>query len=243
MGLAVEDDVLVYLIRHHMQAVVEGQGLKAAQIVVRPHRAGWVVRRIEDYQPGSRRDGLTHVVPIDAVGGRLERNVPRHAAGKPHRRLIAVVSRIEQDDLVAGPHHRGNRAEQRFGSAGGHRDLRLGIRREAVQIKHLAGDRLAQALNPRHGRILVVAVGEVVLHPFQQIGRPVEIREALGQVQGTLFRSQRRHDGEYGGADFGQLAVQAARRGVLCHGQWTTASWGEGGFWRTRTANYNANGD
>ena len=33
MGPAVEDDVLVHLIGQHMQAVLKGQGLKAAQIV------------------------------------------------------------------------------------------------------------------------------------------------------------------------------------------------------------------
>ena len=182
------------------------------------------MRRVEDHQPGSWRDGSAHLIPINAVGGRHERNVPRHAAGQAHRRLIAVIGRIEQDDLITGPHHRGNRTEQSFRSARGHRDLGFGVHGEAVEIKNLAGDRLAQAWNPRHGRILVVAVGEVVLHPIKQLRRSVEVRIALGQVQGTLLRGQRRHDGENGGADFRQLAVQAARRRLLCQGQWTAAS-------------------
>jgi hypothetical protein len=117
-----------------------------------------------------------------------------------NRRRVAVVARIETDDLIAGAHQRGDGGEQRFGGAGGDGHFAAGVRLPAIQLGGFVGDGFAQRRHAGHRRILVGALGDVPGQAFFQVVRPVEIREALRQVDRLMLLRQRAHLGEDGGA-------------------------------------------
>jgi hypothetical protein len=56
--LAVEDQVLVDLVGDHEQVVLDGQGGDGGQFVAGEHRAGGVVRAVEQDEAGAGGDGL-----------------------------------------------------------------------------------------------------------------------------------------------------------------------------------------
>ena len=69
--------------------------------------AGRVVRRVHQDQPGPRRDGAPHLVPVHPVVGIAEADEDRRAAAQADDRHVGVVARLEQQDLVARLHERG----------------------------------------------------------------------------------------------------------------------------------------
>ena len=95
----------------------------------------------------------------------------------------------------------------------GHGHLGLGTRADAVEVRHLAGNGLAQGLDASHRRILVVAVGQVVAHPLEKLRRTVEVGIALRQVDRALVGRELRHDREDRRADVRQLAFERHSHG------------------------------
>ncbi len=176
----VEDDVLVHLVAQKKQIPAVDHGAQRVDVVFAPHRSRGVVRCVDDDQPGPIGQVVRHPVPIDPVIGRVQRNVTGNAALKLHHRRVAIIGGVENDHLVARVHHGRYRAEQRFGGARGDGQLPLGIQLTTVKLRDLARRCLAKRRDPRHRRVLVVAVGQVVLNPFQQLGRAVEIGKTLG---------------------------------------------------------------
>ncbi len=78
----------------------------------------------------------------------------------------------------------------------------------AVERADLGCHGLAQHRHAGHGRVLVQALLHGVRHRVHQTWITVEIREALAQVDRAFLGRQRRHDGEDGGADVGQAALE-----------------------------------
>ena len=107
----VEDDVLVDLVRQEIQIVLRHERSQRVDVVGGPHGTGGVVRRVGYDQSGSWRDEIGHSIPIHSIGRRVERHVARHPALQRDYRFIAVVGRIENDDLVARVHDRGDGTE------------------------------------------------------------------------------------------------------------------------------------
>ena len=128
-------------------------------------------------------------------------------AGQLDGRLIAVVAGVEQDHLVPGADAGHHRAENTLRRARYHGDLALGVAVHAPVKVQLGGDRLPQAEDAGHGRVLVVAGHDVPGKRLPQCGGRIEVRKALGQVQRAALGSQCRHPGEYRGAHPGQLAL------------------------------------
>ena len=56
--LAVEDEVLVDLVGDHEQVVLDGQRRDGGELVAGEHRAGRVVRAVEQDEAGAGRDGF-----------------------------------------------------------------------------------------------------------------------------------------------------------------------------------------
>ncbi len=73
----------------------------------------------------------------------MQRYVNRPRAGQIDRRLVAVVGRVQHDDLFAGAHHRVDGVEDGLGGTAGDGDLGVGIDLRAIAALRLAGDGLA----------------------------------------------------------------------------------------------------
>ena len=146
-GGAGEHEVLVDLVGDDDQVVVDGQLGDLRQLAGVEHLAGRVVRRVEQDQPGARPDGgaqLGRVEAVAAVGLRAQQDGHGARPGQGDARLVAVVHRLEHDDLVAVVEHPEQRPGERLGGAGGDQHLGVGIVVQPVEALLVAGDRLAQ---------------------------------------------------------------------------------------------------
>ena len=124
------------------------------QLVGVEHLAGRVVRRVEQDQPGARRHGGAQLVGVEVVatvGAGAQQHRDGAGAGQGDARLVAVVHRLEHDDLVAVVEHAEQGAGERLGGAGGDEHLGVGVVLEAVEALLVAGDRLAQHGQPGPG--------------------------------------------------------------------------------------------
>ena len=109
------------------------------QRLARINASGWIVRRIDDDEPGSRADGRVDRREIQVERGRLERHLARHGGRGKQQRLVAEPCRLGKDrfvsdiqNVVEGHHDGGERT-------GRQRDVR-GRERQA----QLAADVLGQ---------------------------------------------------------------------------------------------------
>ena len=123
-----------------------------------------------------------------------------------HRRLVAVVARIEHDHFVAAVDNRLNRAENRLGGAGRDRHFAVGIDIDAIAAGDLRRNLLTQRRQAGHRRILVVATGNMPADRIAQGLRAIEIGKTLGQVDRPGLRRELRHLREDSDADIRQLA-------------------------------------
>ncbi len=175
-------------------------------------RARGIVGRVDREHAGPGRHRLPQRVPVDGVVRERQRHGHRDAAAQLDRRYVGVVARFEDDHFVAGPDHRRDRIEQRFGSARRHRDLRFGIVSPAVKRLVLRGDRFAQRQHALHRRVLIAPASHVARHRFHQLGIAIEIGEALRQVDRAELRGEPRHHRENRRADRRQLGFELDHR-------------------------------
>ena len=204
---AVEDDVLVDLVAQDEDAGAVDDGGQLADVRGRQRRAGRVVRRVEEDHPRPRRDGAADRVPVDAVGRKLQRHVDRRRAAEEDRRHVRVVAGLEDDDFVAAADGGGDRVEDRFRAAGGHRHFALGIVAAAVRLLVLRRDRLTQPHQPLHRRVLVLAPPHVGGDGVDQRRIAVEVGKALRQVDRADLGRQPRHHREDRRPDRRQLRL------------------------------------
>ncbi|MPN37867.1 hypothetical protein SDC9_185388 [bioreactor metagenome] len=129
--------------------------------------AGRIMRRIEHDHPRLRRDQGRHLLPVGRVVGKFQLRMDRLAANGFNRRHIAVIDRLEDDHLVAGPDEGGDSGEDGLRRPRRHRDLGLDIETRAVQGSHLVDDGLAQLRQTAHRRVLVASGEHVAMHRIE----------------------------------------------------------------------------
>ena len=151
VNFAVEHHVFVDLVGQDHDVGVAGQGGQAFDVVLVKHRAGRVVRRVDDDHARFAVDGGGHFVPVDAKI--LQRQFDRHRRGalQAHDRRIAVERRFEIDHLVAGMHQRADRRVQPFAGAGDHRDFFVGVIACAIQSFSFSARAARNAATPLIG--------------------------------------------------------------------------------------------
>ena len=166
---------------------------------------------VEQHQPGARAEHRVQPLPVVAKSRLGERQTHAASAGEPHRRLVGVVGRIEDDDLVARPDQRLHGRVDRLGRPERDGDFGLRVDRDAVGGVQLRRDALAQRRQTLHRCVLVVAGAHGRGH---QLGEPridVVIGKALAEIERVELAGAARHDGEDRRADVGQLARHRAR--------------------------------
>ena len=203
--MSVKNDVFIHLVAEDENAGIPEdlrQGVKVRRV---ENRSARVVREVQNGQAGPWGDAPLEGAPIDAVRWIGQGGVYGPAAVQGDHGDVAVVGRLDDDDLVAGVNHGGNGCKQRLRGAGGDGDLRCRVIVRLVKPSDLFGDPFAQGHDALHRGVLVVAVPDVFGHEFLQIRVGVEFRKALGEVDGAASVRQIRHLGEYGQPDGRQL--------------------------------------
>jgi len=193
---AIEDDVLVDLVRYQGEVMAGNESTQAFDIVVTEYSARRIVRRVQKNRARSVVDGVFDPLPVDAEIRRLQGDAPGDRAVEPDARLVGVVCRIEHDDLVARMQHRGQGAVNGLGRARRDHDLAFRIDCPPIKRAHLGRDLPLQLRDPCERCILVVPELDVTGHRRTQSGRAIEIGKALRKVDGAEVLRHLRHDGE-----------------------------------------------
>src|SRR3989338_8170162 len=102
--------------------------------------------------------------------------------GQLDRGLIAVEAGIEDDDFVTRMNQRLDSAEDSLGSAGNDGDFSIGADHTAITAGNLRRHLITQRWQASHRRVLVMPSSNMSAHRITQGLRPIEIREALGQI-------------------------------------------------------------
>ena len=216
---AVIDHVLIHLVADQQHIGGGKQGFKLAHFRIRPDGGAGVVRAVDDEQARARRDGRGDFGKVRAEGSRCQGHAHRHAACQFDVGHIAVIAGVENDDFVARMHGRQNDGQNCLRGTCGNGDFAARVIAACVQCFDFGSNGFAQGWPPTHGGVLVVACAHGAVHGIKQLGVAAKIREALAQIDGLVFSSQCRHDGEDGGAHIGQLAGESRSHGSLAmHG-------------------------
>ncbi len=132
----VEHEVLVHLVGDHDEVVLDRDVGDHGQLVGIEDLAGRVVRRVEHDQLRARRHGAAQRVGIEAEApgavGREEHG-RRTRTSQGDERQVAVVHRLEHDDVVAWGEHAEQGAGDRLGGTGGDEHLGVGIDAQPVE--------------------------------------------------------------------------------------------------------------
>jgi hypothetical protein len=139
---------------------------------------------------------------------RLQQDRDRAGAGEGDARLVAVVHRLEHDDLVAGVEHAEEGAGEGFGRPRRHEDLGVGVVLEAVEAELVAGDGLAQHRLAERRWVLVDAAADRLHGRVEDLGRPVGVGEALSEVDRAGGDGERGHLAEDRGPEALELGGQ-----------------------------------
>ncbi len=196
---AVKHQVLVHLIGDHQKVgchrdLCDGRQLRRAQ-----HRAGRVVRRVDDQRagPGGHRPPQGVGVEGEAAPIEDQRHRDPMRAGHRHHRRVGIVEGFDQDYFRAGLDQPDHRRGDGFGGADRHQHLGVGVVLDAEMPPAVGGDGLAQRRDAYPGRVLVGARGDRVLRGLQQRRGSVLVGKTLPEVHRAEPRGQRRHLGEH----------------------------------------------
>ncbi|MNP05636.1 hypothetical protein D3C76_975910 [compost metagenome] len=141
---AVEHQVFIDLVADQVDIAVGDQRGQLVEVFAGDQRAAGVVRRIEDDHACARAQGIAELLPVDTEVAVAQLHMHAAATGQFHRRLVAVVARVEDNHFVTGTNDRMDGTEDRFGGTRGNGDLRLGIDTDAIATGDLGRDLLAQ---------------------------------------------------------------------------------------------------
>ena len=216
--------VLVDLVADDEDVGRRQQLLQAQHVGLGPDGGGRVMRGVDQDGPGTAGDGGGNQVEVRAETSRRQGNTHDATSGQFDVGRIAVVAGFEHDDLFTAAHHGQDGGQDGLGGAGGDRDLIGGAVAALMQRRDFRRHGLAQQRDTRHRRVLVQALRHGLGDGLHQDRIAGKVGKSLTQIDRALFRRQRRHDGENGGAhrrQFGEQrwgACDRLVRPILGHG-------------------------
>jgi hypothetical protein len=213
MAASVEDDVLVDFVADQDDVRPVDDGCELPHVVGRPRRPGRIVRRVDEDRARTWRDGAPHLIPVHRVVRIPQAHEHRRAAAQADDGHVRVVARLEQHDLVAGLHERGERGKQACRRSGGDHDFGQGVVLRSVELLHFRRNAFAQRHDPGHRRVLVVPVAHRPGHGLDERRVAIEIGETLRQVDRLVLVGELRLDRKNADADVGQFRGDGHGRG------------------------------
>ena len=195
--LAVVDELAVDLVGVHPDLLVAAQHVgDRFQIGAGQQTAGWIVRRVEDQQPGLRRDARSQFIRIEREAARLaQRQADRHRAIGQALRLVDRESRHREDHLVAGAmigDARNCVGNERLGACADN-DL-VGRDVEPAQAAHRRGGRRPQLVDAGRRRVAVLAAANRGDRRILDVGRRREVWLADAERDHVLAGTDQRVD-------------------------------------------------
>jgi len=136
--------VLVDLVGHDDEVPLDGEVRDGGQLGLGQHRAGGVVRAVEQDQPGPVGDRRAQPVEVQPEVRRPEGHRHPHPAGHLDAGGVGVVERLERHHFVARVDQPEQRSRDRLGRAGRHDHLGRRVQLEAVEPLLVLGDRQPQ---------------------------------------------------------------------------------------------------
>ena len=213
------DDVLVDLVRDDPQVVLLGHLGDRLELGAAEDVAAGVGRVAQDECLGAG-DGARSLELglVKGERGSVELHVGGLGAAQDRVGPVVLVERAENDDAVARVRDGHDRAHHGLGGATRDHDLGLRVNVETHARALLGGKRGAKVGGaPGDGVLVWAGVGHLGEAVGDLRGR-VEVREALGQVDGVILHGHARHAADHG--------VRELRRALaeLLHGSSPTAA-------------------
>ena len=211
--LAVVHQMLVDLVGDANEIPFTADLREELELRRREHLARGVVGGIDENRPRLLRHGSRHGLPIEAPIRSAQSDEARDRGRHRDSGRVRVVIGLEENDFVLGIADPLDRREDRFGSSGSHRELRVRLVVEAVVAPVLGGERDVKVRGAGHPRVLAP--------PFANRGdrrvfherRPIEIGKPLREVDRSVFDRELCDLGEYGRAEARQLAAYRGAHG------------------------------
>ena len=188
----VEDEVLVDLVGHHQQVVLERDLGDGEHLGVGEHLPGRVVRGVQQDEARARGDRRTQTFLIEGVPVDPGLEGDRHdgRAGERDAGLIRVEHRLEHDDLVAVLEDAEERPGECLGGSGGDEHLGVGIDAHPPEPLLVLGDGLTELGDAEHWWILVLTGADRRDGGVEHLGRSVGVGKPLTEVDhGGVFGS------------------------------------------------------
>ncbi len=193
VGAPVVDEVLVDLVGDGEEIPLDADPGDGLELLAAEDPAGRVVRGVEQDQPGLRGDGGGQGVGVEGEVGGPQGDDPPLRAGHGDRGGVGVVVGLHHDDLVARLAQPEDRSGDGLGRSHGDDDLGVGVVDEAVAAELVLGHRLAEDGQARAGRVLVLPAPDGGHRRLGDLRRPVDVGEALAEVDRPGAGGQERH--------------------------------------------------
>ena len=194
VATTVIDQMLIDLVADRHEIIFQQQRSDPGQLLTRKQLADRIHRRVQHDRAGARRDCCFQSVERQLPVWRIKPHLHRRGTRPADDGRIAVVSGLEQDDLIARLQQRQKAISERLRGARGHQHLALPIDVEPKPTFGIAGHRLAQRRQSHHGRILMGSLAQRADCGFNQLGRfKANFRKALSKIDGLHFGRKPRH--------------------------------------------------
>ena len=155
LSCTVKYHMLVHFIADAIQIMLQHQLLQRQPVGLAKHHAGWIMRAVNNNEFSTCSDRFCHLLPVDTIARRLQRNVHSGSAAQVNCRLIAVICRVKHNHFISGLHHSADGNKQCFRCATGNGDIQLRTDIALVAALYQHGDLFTQLSNTRHRRVLV----------------------------------------------------------------------------------------
>ena len=190
---AIEDDVLVDLVRHRDGVVVGTEIGDQFEFLAAEDFPRRIVRRVQDQDLRAVREGGLQLLLIHGPIRPFHPDIPWAGPADDRVGPVVLVERFEDHGLVAGVDEGEHGRHHRLRRAAGDDQVRLRIGVDPVEGLRPTSDRVPQFLRAPGDGVLVVARVEGALRRIGELARRVEVRVALGQVDRVVERGDAGH--------------------------------------------------
>ena len=189
----VKNQMFVDFVGDRHEIVLEQAIGDEAEFVGVENFADRIHRRVDHDSAGARPDGFPQFFTRKVPMRRLKPHRNGNGAGPPDDRAVAVIDGLEHDHFVAGIEQAQKCVAKRFRRAGGHQYLLLPIDGQPEHSLRIFRDRLPEAGEAHHRRILMRPLSQGGDGGLDQFWRLQPFRESLAEIDRFMLGGEQRH--------------------------------------------------